>query len=96
MNTINQQLPMDILERTSCIVDYMASSIATKEVSALIEQAGAFIILSDVSDKIKDAMEYISVHTRIVNAVLAEAMEQGIIDERFDRLLCTRLCEAGV
>jgi len=87
---------MDILERTSCVVDYMAASIATKEVSALIEQAGAFIILSDVSDRIKDAMEHISVQTRAINDVLIEAMEEGIIDERFERLLCNRLCERGV
>jgi len=87
MKKISVMTPMDILERTQCIIDYMASSIATKEASALIEQAGAFIILSDASDRIRDAMDEISVMARGINIVLAEALEQNLIDERFESIM---------
>lgn len=96
MIQINYREMIDILERASCVVDYMASSIATKEVNALIEQAGAFIILSNVSDNIKEAMEFASVHTQTINDTIIEALKEGIIDDRFERLLSSRLCEAGV
>lgn len=87
MKKISVMTTMDILERTKCIIDYMASSIATKESNALIEQAGAFIILSDAADRIRDAMDEISVMGRGINIVLSEALEQNLIDERFESIL---------
>ena len=91
MKYVSPQAPIDILERISCVIDYMASSIATKEASALIEQAGAFFILSDASNKIKEAMDILIEQTKAINKTIEEATNLCLIDDRFEEILSRNL-----
>lgn len=87
MKPIFPQGSIDIMERTTYIIDYMASSIASKEANALIEQAGAFYILTDASDQIKKAMDEVIAFANAVNKSINEASSMQIIDERFSEIL---------
>lgn len=87
MRLISAQSPVGIMERTMCIIDYMASSIASKEDNAPIEQAGAFFILSDASDNVKTAMDEVIQLTDALNASISEAIKLRLIDDRFEKIL---------